>query len=207
MTQDDGIQPTVFIVDDDPAVRDALSWLIGTLRYNVEVFESAQAFLDACQPDRPGCLVLDVRLPGMSGLQLQKRLAEQGIELPVIIITGHGDVPMAVSAIQAGALNFLEKPFRDQEVLDSVQQAIMVDAENRARRQRSTEIMDCIEALTPREYEVMKLMVKGDSNKKIAATCGISIKTVEVHRARVMEKMRAGSLPELVRMVLAVEPE
>ncbi len=198
-------QQTVFIVDDDPAVRDALSWMIGTLQLPVETFESAQDFLDSYDPERPGCLVLDVRLPGMSGLQLQQKLKEENIELPVIIITGHGDVPMAVRAIQAGAVNFFEKPFRDQEVLDCIQEALLQDAQQREHKQNSQRVLARIATLTPREKEIMKLMVRGDSNKMIAANCGISVKTVEVHRARIMDKMQARSLPILVRDAMSVE--
>ncbi len=198
-------EQTVFIVDDDPAVRDALSWMIGTLQHPVETFESAQAFLDVYDAEKPGCLVLDVRLPGMSGLQLQQKLKEENIQLPVIIITGHGDVPMAVRAMQTGALNFFEKPFRDQEVLDCIQEALQQDAHLRENTESNKEVIERINTLTPREKELMKLMVNGDANKVIATTCGISVKTVEVHRARIMSKMQARSLPALVRDVMSVE--
>jgi len=200
-----GYEQTVFIVDDDPAVRDALSWMIGTLQHPVEAFESAQDFLDAYKPEKSGCLVLDVRLPGMSGLQLQQKLKQENIQLPVIIITGHGDVPMAVRAMQAGAINFFEKPFRDQEVLDCIQDALQQDTELRENTESHKEVLDRINTLTPREKELMKLMVKGDANKVIASSCGISVKTVEVHRARIMSKMRARSLPALVRDAMSVE--
>ena len=198
---------TVYIVDDDPAVRDSLKWLIESLRYPVETFESAQDFLDICTEDVQGCLVLDVRLPGMSGLQLQKKLIDNGIELPIIVITGHGDVPMAVRAMKGGALHFLEKPFRDQEVLDCVQEALELASVRRASRIRKEEIRNRMGLLTPREYQIMKDIVKGSTNKIIGQTYDISIKTVEVHRTRVMHKMGADSLPELVKMVLAVEPD
>jgi len=198
-------EQTVFIVDDDPAVRDALSWMIGTLQHPVETFDSAQAFLDAYDSEKSGCLVLDVRLPGMSGLQLQQKLKDENIQLPVIIITGHGDVPMAVRAMQSGALNFFEKPFRDQEVLDCIQEALQQDAHLRENTESNKEVLERINILTPREKELMKLMVNGDANKVIAATCGISVKTVEVHRARIMSKMQARSLPALVRDVMSVE--
>ena len=198
-------EQTVFIVDDDPAVRDALSWMIGTLQHPVETFDSAQAFLNAYDSEKPGCLVLDVRLPGMSGLQLQQKLKTENIQLPVIIITGHGDVPMAVRAMQNGAVNFFEKPFRDQEVLDCIQDALQQDAALREDTESHKEVLERIKTLTPREKELMKLMVKGDANKVIATTCGISVKTVEVHRARIMSKMQARSLPALVRDVMSVE--
>ncbi len=198
---------TVYIVDDDPAVRDSLRWLIESLKYPVETFDSAQAFLDSYTPAARGCLVLDVRLPGMSGLQLQKKLTEDGIDLPTIIITGHGDVPLAVRALQAGALHFLEKPFREQEVLDCVQEALELADSKHEHRTQKNQILDRIETLTPREYEVMKTVVKGYTNKQIAEEYSISSKTVEIHRTRVMHKMSANSLPELVRMVLTVEPD
>jgi len=198
---------TVFVIDDDPALRDSLRWLIESLQYPVETFESAQEFLDSYECGKPGCLLLDVRLPGMSGLQLQKKLNEMQADLPVIIITGHGDVPMAVRALQAGAMHFLEKPFRDQELLDSVQEALELDQRNRGQQALKQSILDHIEKLTPREYEIMKDIVRGQTNRAIGEKHGISVKTVEVHRTRVMSKMQAESLPDLVRMVLAVEPD
>ncbi len=198
---------TVFIVDDDPAVRDSLRWLIESLKHPVETFESAKDFLDICTPEIQGCLVLDVRLPGMSGLQLQSRLREQGVEIPIIIITGHGDVPMAVRALQGGALHFLEKPFRDQEVLDCVQEALELASSTHAARIQKHEIQKRVDTLTPREYQIMKEIVKGSTNKNIGQTLEISTKTVEIHRTRVMHKMGADSLPDLVRMVMTIEPE
>jgi RNA polymerase sigma factor (sigma-70 family) len=198
-------QPTIFIVDDDPAMRDSLSWLIETIGYPVKVFSSAQEFLDAYRPDYPGCLILDVRLPGMSGIQLQQKMKGDGIHLPVIIISGHGDVPMAVKAMQQGAMVFLEKPFRDQELLDNIQEALVVDEQNRKRDAISSEVQSCVDSLTQREKEVMGLMVKGNPSKEIARHCGISVKTIEIHRARVMEKMKAASLPELVHMILNLQ--
>ncbi len=198
---------TVYIVDDDPAVRDSLRWLIESLQHPVETFESAQAFLDNFVPGSIGCLVLDVRLPGMSGLQLQKKLTEDGVDLPIIIITGHGDVPMAVRALQDGAMHFLEKPFRDQEVLDCVQEALENSENKQQSRLQKEEILERVETLTPREYQVMKDIVKGSTNRNIGEKYEISTKTVEIHRTRVMSKMHADSLPGLVRMVLAVEPD
>ncbi len=200
-------EPTIFIVDDDPAIRDSLSWLIETVGYPVRTYASAQDFLDAYDPDSPGCLILDVRLPGMSGLQLQQKMRADDINLPVIIISGHGDVPMAVKAMQQGAQVFLEKPFRDQELLDNIQEAVETDARNREKDSASASVITCIESLTPREKEIMELMVSGNPNRKIAEQCGISVKTVEVHRARVMEKMNTKSLPELVQMVLSLKEQ
>jgi len=198
---------TVFIVDDDPAVRDSLRWLIESLQHPVETFASAQAFLDAYTGDRPGCLVLDVRLPGMSGLQLQKKLRDDGVDLPIIVITGHGDVPMAVRALQAGALHFLEKPFRDQEILDCVQETLELASRRHSTRLQNEQILDRVGTLTPREYQIMQDIVKGYTNKNIGEKHDISTKTVEIHRTRVMHKMEAETLPDLVRMVLAVEPD
>ena len=198
-------EPTIFIVDDDPAMQDSLSWLIETIGYPVKTYSSAQSFLDDYDPQLPGCMILDVRLPGMSGLQLQQKLRTDNINLPVIIITGHGDVPMAVKAMQQGAQVFLEKPFRDQDLLDNIQEALETDSKNREKHAASACVVVCIESLTPREKEVMDLMVVGHPNREIAEHYGISVKTVEVHRARVMEKMHANSLPELVQMVLSLE--
>ncbi len=197
---------TVYIVDDDPAVRDSLRWLIESLQHPVETFESAQTFLDAYTDNSPGCLVLDVRLPGMSGLQLQKKLQDDGFDLPVIIITGHGDVPMAVHALKSGALHFLEKPFRDQEILDCVQETLEFSSNRHATRLQNEKILARMKTLTPREYQIMKDIAKGYTNKGIGEKHDISIKTVEIHRTRVMHKMEAGTLPDLVRMVLAIEP-
>jgi len=198
-------EPTIFIVDDDTAMQDSLSWLIETIGYPVKTYSSAQEFLDAYDPQLPGCLILDVRLPGMSGLQLQQKLRTDNINIPVIIITGHGDVPMAVKAMQQGAQVFLEKPFRDQDLLDNIQEALETDGKNREKYAASACVEIYIESLTPREKEVMDLMVVGHTNREIAEHCGISIKTVEVHRARVMEKMHANSLPKLVQMVLSLK--
>ncbi len=195
-------EPTIFIVDDDSAMRDSLSWLIETIGHPVKTFASAQEFLDSYDQSMPGCLILDVRLPGMSGLQLQSKMQDEKIIIPIIIISGHGDVPMAVKAMQQGAQIFLEKPFRDQELLDSIQLALEKDAINRKKDAELAPVIKCISLLTPREKEIMELMVKGAPNKEIAKICGISVKTVEIHRARVMEKMQANSLPELVQMII-----
>jgi len=193
---------TVFVVDDDQAMRSSLKWLIESTGMNVETYESAQAFLDAHYPGRAGCLLLDVRMPGMSGLELQQYLVRREIRLPVIIITGHGDVSMAVRAMKAGAVDFIEKPFDDEELLESIRSAVQHDERRRALRAQRADIAARMAELTPREHEVMTMVTDGKSNKEIAAALGVSAKTVEVHRARVMDKMRADSLAELVRLAL-----
>ncbi len=198
---------TVYIVDDDPAVRDSLKWLVESLHYKVVTFDNAQSFLDQVDPGCISCLVLDVRLPGMSGLQLQQQLNQDGIEIPVIIITGHGDVPMAVRALQSGAMHFLEKPFREQELLDCIQEAINLSESGNLCRQNKQAINQKIDKLTPREKQIMYDIVDGYTNKAIAEKHDISSKTVEVHRTRVMHKMEADSLPDLVKMVLLVEQD
>lgn len=197
-------RPTVFIVDDDTAVRDALKFLLRSVGHPVEAFASAQDFLDAYRDDRPGCLVLDIRMPGMSGLELQEKLVERRSIVPIIFITGHGDVPMAVEAMQAGAMDFIQKPFRDQDLLDRINQALEKDATNRAALGELNVIRERLASLTPREREVMDLVVHGKANKVIAGDLDLSQRTVEIHRARVMEKMQASSLAHLVRMVIEV---
>lgn len=197
-------RPTIFIVDDDSAVRDALKLLLRSVGQAVETYGSAQEFLDAYSEDRPGCLVLDIRMPGMSGLELQQRLNEKHSILPIIFITGHGDVPMAVEAMQAGAVDFIQKPFRDQDLIDRINQALEKDSSNRAALGERNDIRRRLETLTPREREVLDLVVHGKANKVIAGDLKLSQRTVEIHRARVMEKMQASSLAHLVRMVLEV---
>jgi two-component system response regulator FixJ len=194
--------PTVFVVDDDPAMRDSLRWLLESVGLAVVTHATAGEFLTARDPDAPGCLVLDVRMPGMSGLDLQAELVRRGDEIPTIVITGHAEVPMAVRAVKAGALDFIEKPFSDQLLLDRVRQAIDVDRRQREQRARRNEARRRVALLTAREREVMDLVVAGRANKEIAATLGLSPKTVEVHRARVMEKMDVDSLAELIRVAL-----
>lgn len=194
-------EPTVFIIDDDPAVARSLRWLIEGVQLRVELFNSAQTFLDGYDETTPGCMVLDVRIPGLSGLDLQERMSERyTYHVPIIFITGHGDVKMAVRAIQAGAFDFVEKPFRDQELLDKVQRAIIFDAEQRGIVAKQVEITELISTLSPREREVFDLVAEGMSNKVIAHELGLSSKTVEVHRAKVMEKLHARSLADLVKM-------
>lgn len=193
-------EPTVFIVDDDQAVARSLRWLIESVQLRVETFASAQAFLDGYAAEKPGCLILDVRMPGMSGIELQERLTVQRIRIPIIFITGHGDVQMAVRAVQAGAFDFIEKPFNDQDLLDRIQRAISFDSERRERDTQRARLSALFASLTPREREVMDLVVEGMSNKAVANSLGLSAKTVEVHRAKVMEKMNARSVSDLVRM-------
>ena len=195
---------TVFVVDDDQAMRNSLKWLIESVGMQVESFSSADEFLAQYQPGRGGCLVLDVRMPGMSGLDLQEHLAERNILTPVVIITGHGDVPMAVRAMKGGAIDFIEKPFNDEVLLDAIRRAITYEEQQRSHPSEHLQIQERLSNLTPREHEVMAMVTEGRSNKEIANALGVSAKTIEAHRARVMEKMQAGSLAELVRMVLAV---
>ncbi|MGD2117599.1 MAG: response regulator transcription factor [Chromatiales bacterium] len=196
---------TVFVIDDEQQVRDALALLMESVGLQVKTFSSGQDFLDQFDPTQPGCIVLDVRMPGMSGLEFQARLAAENIHPPIIIITGHGDVPMAVDAMQAGAMDFIEKPFNDQRLLDSVHRAIEQDAAQRGQATRIAEIRALVETLTPREREVMNLITQGKRNKVIADELCVSQSTVEAHRAKVMEKMHAKTLSDLMRMVLSLE--
>jgi len=193
--------PTVFVVDDDEAIRQSLCLLIEDIGLNVKTFGGAREFLAHYDPSQPGCLVLDVRMSGMSGLELQARLRELNTEIPTVIITGHGDVPMAVEAMKAGAMDFIEKPFRDQVLLDSIQRAVELDRRIRAARRQSEGFQSRVEHLTRRERQVMDLLVFGKSNKTIAYELGISQKTVDFHRTNVLSKTGVASVVELVRWV------
>jgi FixJ family two-component response regulator len=197
MTETDA---TVFVVDDDPPMRESLKNLLRSVGLRAELFASAQEFLRSKRPDLPSCLVLDVRLPGLSGLDLQRRTTEAGVEIPIIFITGHGDIPMSVRAMKAGAVEFLTKPFRDQDLLDAIQQALERDRKARDQRAAIEELRSRFASLTPREREVMARVVAGLLNKQIAAEPGTSETTIKIQRHQVMVKMGAGSLPELVRM-------
>ena len=190
----------VFVVDDDASLRESLKDLVQSVGLSVEAFASAQEFLRCKRPDVPGCLVLDVRLKGLSGLDLQKQMAESDMGIPIIFMTGHGDIPMSVRAMKAGAVEFLTKPFRDQDLLDAIQQALERDRSAREQRTKIEELHGRYRSLTPREREVMALVVSGLLNKQIAGELGTSEASVKVHRQHVMEKIGAGSLAELVRM-------
>ena len=190
----------VFVIDDDASMRDAVSRLLNAVGLTVQTFASAREFLAGRLPDVPGCVVLDVRLPGLSGLDLQREMVERGIHIPVIFITGHGDIPMSVQAMKAGAVEFLTKPFRDQDLLDAVRSGIQLDRQGRKERAELAELRDGLRQLTPREREVMSLVVAGLLNKQIALRLGTSEKTIKIHRSHVMQKMRADSLADLVRM-------
>ena len=195
-------EPTVFVVDDDEAMRHSLEWLIASAGLRAQSFGSAEEFLRTYYPGQAGCLLLDVRMPGMSGLELQAYLAREEIRIPVVIITGHGDVAMAVKAMRAGALDFIEKPFNVEALIASLRAALDADQRRRVDRLQMAEIARRLAELTPREHEVMAMVTEGRSNREIAAALGVSTKTVEAHRSRVMDKMRAESLAELVRMCL-----
>jgi len=192
--------PVVFVVDDDEAICRSLALLIEDIGLKAETFTSAQHFLSAYDPAQPGCLVLDVRMSGMSGLELQSRLNELGLHIPTIIMTGHGDVPMAVEAMKAGALDFVEKPFRDQVMLDSIQKAIACDRQTREREKQHRDFRSRLELLTQREQQIMELLIAGKANKVIAFELGISQKTVDFHRSNVLGKLGVNSVVDLVRL-------
>jgi FixJ family two-component response regulator len=190
----------VFVIDDDESMREALKSLIRSVGLKVETFASAHEFLQSRRPDLPACLILDVRMPGLSGLDLQRDLSEANIHIPIIFITGHGDIPMSVRAMKAGAVEFLTKPFRDQDLLDAIQQALERDRLMRSQQADNAELLNRYHSLTPRETEVFGLVVKGMLNKQIALQLRTSEITIKLHRRQVMEKMHADSLPDLVRM-------
>jgi FixJ family two-component response regulator len=192
-------QSLVFIIDDDPSMRASIESLLRSVGHTAQSFASTQEFMVSERLDAPGCLILDIRLPGRSGLQFQRQLAKSGIRLPVIFITGHGDVPMSVAAMKAGAIEFLTKPFRDQDLLDAVHRGIEIDRGRRAESVMLAELWQRFGSLTPREREVMALVAAGRLNKQIAAELDLSEITVKVHRSQVMRKMQAESLPDLVR--------
>lgn len=198
-------EQTVYIVDDDDDFRDSVRLLCESVDLDVETFDSARGFLDVFEPSMHGCLVLDIRMPGMSGLELQEELNSRQAKLPIVFITGHGDVPMAVGAMKSGAFDFLSKPFSHQDLLDRIHAALAGEAERWAEDDEFRELSERQERLTPRESEVMELVVEGLANKVIANRLGISQRTVEIHRSQVMEKMEAGSLAELVRMAVKLD--
>ena len=199
--------PIVHIVDDDEAVRFSLSFLLETAGFRVETYQSAVAFLDRSGIPLQGCIVTDVRMPEMDGLTLQQKLVERGIALPVIVMTGHGDIPIAVQALKAGAVDFLEKPFDDELLINAIRIALERNQRDRSRRNETAALSSRLMALTPREQEVLAALVKGLPNKTIAYDLGISARTVEVHRAHLMDKMQARNLSDLVRMWLALRPD
>ena len=199
-SEQDRRNSAVFVVDDDESVRKSLGNLIRSARLRVETFASAQQFLDSARVDLPSCLVLDVRMPHLNGLELQRRLMEINVDIPIVFITAHGDVPTSVKAMKAGAVEFLIKPFRDEELLDAIDHAIERDRLTRQQKVQTAELRSRHESLTPREREVMDLVVSGLLNKQIALELGTSEITIKVHRSQVMKKMRANSLADLVRM-------
>lgn len=197
--------PTVYVVDDDAGVRDAVCLLLRSVGLPARSFSSAGEFLDQFDPQAPGCLVLDLRMPGMSGRELQKRLLEMGSRTPIIFVTAHGDVPTAVDAVKDGAVDFIQKPFQDQKLLDMINEALELDKRLREEQWEREAIEARVATLTPRERQVMALVAAGKLNKTVARELGISQRTVEIHRARVMEKMQARSVPALVQMIMKLE--
>ncbi len=197
--------PTVFVVDDDEPVRDSIGLLLDTVDMEHESFGSAQEFLDAYDRTRTGCLVLDIRMPGMSGLELQDHLMAENTALPIIFITGHGDIPMAVEAMKKGAVDFIRKPFRDQELLDRIHEALSLEAANRQAVEDLEEIRSRVASLTPREHEVFERVAEGQANKVVAIDLEISERTVEIHRSQVMQKTKARSLADLVKMKISLD--
>ena len=198
-------EASVFVVDDDPLIRDALEQLIKSVGLKASTFSSAQEFLENDFPDEPCCLILDIRMPGLSGLDLQDELAKKGLTIPVVFITGHGTVPMSVRAMKAGAVDFLQKPFEDQELIDAIHNAIEQNRQTRMEQAKIREIKRRIESLTPREYEVLLLVTAGMLNKQIAYDLKLSENTVKTHRAQIMQKMKAESIADLVRLTEMVD--
>jgi two-component system, LuxR family, response regulator FixJ len=203
MTTTTALQPTVYIVDDDQATRKSLRWLVETLGVPVQTFHCAVSFLDAYDPSMPGCMVLDMMMPGMSGLELQQELNARGIDIPVIVLTGYADVATAVRTLKGGAVEFLEKPFNDDVLLEQIRLALALDARRRSERGARDVVHERMLRLTPRESEILDLVVEGLSSKEIAGRLNVSFKTVEAHRAKVMRKMEAESVAQLVRMVVS----
>ena len=197
----------IHVVDDDEALRDSMTWMLEGNTYKVATYESAEAFLRVISPAMAGCVVLDVRMPGMNGLELFEELGRRRCTLPVVFITGHGDVPMAVSALKKGAVDFIEKPFSEADMLRLIEQCLTLERDNRDKRLQEADTVRRLDHLTQREREVLELIIIGKLNKQIADVLGISIKTVEVHRARVMEKMGVNSLAELVQHVVTVDAD
>jgi FixJ family two-component response regulator len=198
-------EPVVHIIDDDEAVRDSLNMLLDSVDIANRQYDSAQAFLNSDFASSSGCIVLDIRMPGMSGMELQEKLNDMGVKLPIIFITGHGDIPMAVEAMKRGAIEFVQKPFREQELLDCINHALQMDSDRRLSDNEIEAVRRRVESLTPREKQVMEMIVEGKANKVIAFDLDLSQRTVEIHRAHVMEKMQTKSLAELVRMVMVAE--
>lgn len=197
--------PLVYVVGDDPALRDSLRYLLESVGLRTLAFADTEVFLTAYQPDHPGCLLLDIRIPGRNDLSSQQLLRDRGIDVPVVIITGHGDVTMAVTAMKQGALDFIEKPFNDQLLLDCVHNALAEDRARRCARARRRDLLCRFDTLTPREQDVLRQVVEGLSNREIAEALSLSRKTVEVHRAKVMQKMGADTLSQLIRMAMAID--
>lgn len=196
------MESTVYVVDDDKLARESLEWLIESVGLPVKIYESGQTFLEEYKPGQAGCLVLDVRMPDINGMDLHAKLKQEGCTLPVIIMTGHADVAMAVRAMKAGVYDFIEKPYNDSLMLERIQSAIAFDLDNRKAHERVESIKTRLAKLTPREYEVLRYVLKSTVNKVIASNLGISVKTVELHRSNLMTKMRATSVTELVRLAL-----
>ena len=197
-------KPTIHVVDDDEAMRDSLVWLLDDVRYDVRTYASGEDFLERFAPTPPACVILDIRMPGISGVEVHERMARQGVVTPVVFVTGHGDVPMAVDAIKRGAFDFVEKPFNEAKLTGIIERALEEDAKCAGQTAAQSEIAARLAKLSPREREVLDLVVAGKMNKTIADVMNISIKTVEAHRAKVMEKMSARSLAELVQAVIKV---